>query len=337
MKAQNTLAPQAQKKVTFSAAITSDSMQNLITKSLGNSKAAARFTSSVLSIVTASEQLRACEPTTVINAALRGEGMGLIIGHGYYVVPYGSMATFSLSYKGYIQLAMSTGMYADIDCIEVREGECKGRNRRTGKPNIDLSVYETDEEREAKPVIGYYGYFELKDGTFRYEYWPIDKLLRHADRYSPAFSYEKYKKMMSGELEPNEIKKLLNGTPWYDVAGGQEKMCKKTVIRQLLNSGYAPLSNEVKNMFAEDAEDGVIPENPTGNVFTDKPIEPEIVATAVEVTEESIDKETGEVIEAKTEGAPKAKIEAPAQSLKARKAQPAEEMFDDDPVGSFFN
>ena len=184
--------------------------------------------------------------------------MGLIYGHGYYIVPYGSVATYLMSYKGYIQLAMSTGYYADIDCVEVREGELEGRSRRTGKPVINLAKYDTDEERESHKVIGYYAYFELKDGTFRYEYWSMDKLLKHADRYSPAFKLDKYNALINGELDAKEQSKLLNGTPWYDVNGGQDKMCRKTMMRQLLNSGYAPLSNEVRSYFNEDGEDPVV-------------------------------------------------------------------------------
>lgn len=164
--------------------------------------------------------------------------------------------------KGYIQLAMSTGFYEDIDCIEVREGEREGRDARTGKPIINLAKYETDEERDAHKIIGYYAYYKLNTGSFRMEYWPMDNLLRHADRYSPAFKMEKYNALINGELDAKEQSKLLNGTPWYDVNGGQDRMCKKTVLRSLLNSGYAPLSNEVRSYFNEDREDGVVTDIP---------------------------------------------------------------------------
>lgn len=270
-----------QKKQTFSMAITAPSAQQMISRALKNERMAARFTSTLISAVSASETLKACDPGTIIAAGLRGEGMGLIYGHGYYIVPYGSLAAYLLAYKGYIQLAMSTGYYADIDCVEVREGELEGRSRRTGKPVINLAKYDTDEERETHKVIGYYAYFELKDGTFRYEYWSMDKLLRHADRYSPAFKLEKYNALINGELDAKEQSKLLNGTPWYDVNGGQDKMCRKTMIRQLLNSGYAPLSNEVRTYFNEDGDDAVIaagdgmetePVIPTtGHVVEDEP------------------------------------------------------------------
>ena len=252
-----------QKKQTFSIVITSPGVQQMISRALKNERMAARFTSTLISAVSASEQLKECDPGTIIAAGLRGEGMGLIYGHGYYIVPYGSVAQFNLGYKGYIQLAMSTGFYEDIDCIEVREGEREGRDARTGKPIINLAKYETDEERDAHKIIGYYAYYKLNTGSFRMEYWPMDKLLRHADRYSPAFKLEKYNALINGELDAKEQAKLLNGTPWYDVNGGQDRMCKKTVLRSLLNSGYAPLSNEVRSYFNEDSDNGVVVDMPT--------------------------------------------------------------------------
>lgn len=283
MKANNTFTAQKKEKQTFSLAVTSGAIQNLMTRALGDPKAVARLTSTLLSAVSASDQLKACEAATIVASALRGEGMGLIFGHGYYLVPYGQVCTFLTSYKGLIQLALATGQYADLDCTDVRRGELAGRDRRTGKPVIDLSVYETDEEREAQPIIGYYAYFELKDGTFRYEYWSMDKLLRHADRYSPAFKLDKYNALLRGELSDSEAKKCLNGTPWYDAGGGQDRMCRKTVMRQLLNSGYAPLSAEARSVLRTESEGGDIGI---------------ISATDGEAAPIPVDPETGEVLDA---------------------------------------
>lgn len=331
MNPKNTFTQQAQSKPSFSLAVTSPSMQGMIKKALGSDAAAARVTSTLISAVNASDQLRSCEPSTIVAAALRGEGMGLIYGHGYYVVPYGSVATYVMSYKGYIQLAMSTGFYADIDCIEIREGELEGRDRRTGKPKVNLARYETDEEREQHTVIGYYGYFELKDGTFRYEYWPLDKLLRHADRYSQAFKLEKFRKMQSGEMEPKEVEKLLRGTPWYDPNGGQDKMCRKTVIRQLLNSGYAPLSPEVKTAFANDSQ------SEDGGVIPDFQMPERVIPTTGEVIEDA--PSTENAAQTGVDGA----VSAPASSdveLPSRKetaAQRVSDANDGDFAQSFFD
>lgn len=251
----------------FQTAILSETMQNMITKSMPDERARARFTSNLISIVGSSKQLQQCKPATVIAAALRGEGMGLILNHGYYVVPYNDTANFQLGAKGYASLAMATGLYADIDCIDVREGEYIGRDFRTGKPKVDFSVYNSDAERESHPVVGYYAYFELKDGLFRGEYWSIEKCLQHAQQYSNAFNIETFEKLRKGELTPEQERSVKGGSPWYDIAGyGFERMCKKTVLKSLLNSGYAPLSNEVRQAMAADNADMAIPYEATNKV-----------------------------------------------------------------------
>lgn len=293
MNASNTFV-RPPKKEQFSLAITSSPMQSMIAKALGSQQAAARLTSTLISAVSTNEKLRQCEPATVVGAALRGEGMGLIYGHGYYLVPYGSVATYMMSYKGYISLAMSTGFYSDMDAMDVREGEYQGRDPRTGKPIIDLSVYKTDEERQEKKIIGYYAYYILKDGTFRFEYWTMDRLLKHADRYSKAFSIEKYMAMKNGDISPDEKKKLLDGTPWYDENDGQPKMCKKTLLRQLLNSGYAPLSNEVRSYISADTDsDSGIVTSLQDMIEKDTGLNSETITTECTVEDaESVSRET---------------------------------------------
>lgn len=255
MKANNTLTKKSGGKMTFSAAVTGESVQKMMLRSLGDQRSAARLTSTLIEAVASTPKLAECSYDSIVAAGLKGEGEGLIYGLGYYIIPYGSVAKFQRSYKGLAQLAISSGYYADIDCIEIREGEWKGRNRRTGKADIDLSVYATDEERESRPIIGYYAYFELKDGTFRYEYWSRQRVLEYADKYSPAFDLEKYKAMQEGKLSKQEAARLMDGSPWYDDGEEHQKMCKKTVFLQLMNSGYAPLSNEVRMAMRSEAEE----------------------------------------------------------------------------------
>ena len=249
MRANNSIVANNDKPK-FSVALMGNTLQNMIAKSVPSKEDAARFTGSLLQVVSSSPQLQNCQPATIVASALRGEGMGLVLGQGYYVVPYKDKASFLISYKGYIQLALATGKYVDIDCLEVREGEISGRDKRTGKQTVDFSVYPTDEERMKHKVVGYYAYFELKDGMFKSEYWSLEKLLEHANRYSVAFKLEDYKKIVDGKIAKSEMWKY--SSPWYDTNGGQELMCKKTVLRSLLNSGYAPITNAVRNLINQD-------------------------------------------------------------------------------------
>ena len=251
MNATTRLNPPAQKQ-TFSNAITSNAMQGLIQKSLKDAKVVARFTSTLISAVNASEQLKACDPGTIVAAALRGEGMGLNLNIGYYLVPYGQTCSFVIGYKGLIALALATGQYADIDCMDIRDGEYAGRDHRTGKPTFNFDVYGTDEEREKAQI--------------RSEFWSMNKLIFHAEKYSQAFDREKYERFVAGEMTAEEEAKIRKSSPWYDVGYGQDRMCKKTVLRSLLNSGYAPLSNEVRYAMDNDSEYGAIPDMPIINV-----------------------------------------------------------------------
>lgn len=258
MKVQNTLVKK--EKQTFSAAITGDSLQNLIRKSVATPEAAARFTGSLISAVAASEQLKQCKPATVVAAALRGEGMGLTLNREYHLIPFGDSCAFVIGYRGLISLCLAGNDVSDMDVVEVREGEYAGRDKRTKRPIFDFSVYETDEEANEHPVIGYMSYVEMRDGFFRSEYMSIQDILKHAARYSKAFSIEKFNKLQNGELTPQEAEKLQNGSPWY---GNFEAMCRKTVLRKLLNSGFVRLANSASvreaMTYDTDVEENILP------------------------------------------------------------------------------
>lgn len=291
MKANNSLANTGGNKVLFSQALMGNALQNMITKCVPSKEDASRLTGALMQIVSSSPQLQKCKPATIVASALRGEGMGLILGEGYYVIPYKDTATFRISYKGIIQLAIASGKYADIDCLEVREGEMKGRNPKTGKPTVDFSVYETDEERMKHKVIGYYAYFELKDGMFKSEYWSIEKILDHADRTQAPFEKAIFDKIVNGKIKDGDMWKY--SSPWYDYqGGGQEKMCKKTVLRSLLNSGYAPLTSTVRTILKQDAV-----EEETG----ERIVTPEMLKMESELEDTQATETKGEIVDVNEE------------------------------------
>lgn len=242
MKAANQLVRQ-DKKVQFSAAVTGDTLQNIIRKSVPDAASASRLTGALLSAVAANDNLKACQPASVVAAALRGEGMGLTLGMGYYLVPYGDKCQYQIGYKGLLALLIATGEVADTDCVPVREGEHLGRDKRTGRAKIDFSVYETEEEAQKHKIIGYYFFVELRNGYFRYEYMTVDEILRHAERYSKAFSREKYDRLQSADCPKQEADRIRASSPWYN---DTETMMRKTVIRKLLNSGFVPLANTAR-------------------------------------------------------------------------------------------
>ena len=277
----------------FSSIITMPSNKTMIEKCIGDPARAASFISTLISVVNSNKQLRKCRPETIISAALRGEiGMSLSLALGEYgIVPYGDIATFQLQAKGLQRLAIRSGAYSAIDFFDVREGEYEGRDPRTREPKFNW--IEDEDEREKLPIVGYYGFYKLNaehNGFFRCIYWTHNQILKHADKYSKAFSLKKYNAMISGELSSDEVKELQSGSPWYAAPDemAHQKMCIKTIAKQLLGDGLAP--KEIIQAIAKDnAQEGS--ESPViyGDGFD---------TFAAPTT---VDESTGEIIEAEAE------------------------------------
>lgn len=316
MQAKNSITQSTQSRAGFTATISGAAVQKMINTALQDPRRAASFTSTLISLVNSNKKLQECEPASVISAALRGEGMNLSLAlQQYSVVPYGKSANFQLSYKGLKQLATRSGQYKDFDVLDVREGEYIGRDPRTRQPNFKW--VEEDDKREELPISGYYGYYELHNGFFKGVYWTWEKILKHADRYSKAFDRGKYERLLAGKLSADDVKsvtrqwdrtaltqeeaaaRIREGSPWYDdpTSEAHMKMCKKTVILQMLGDGTAPLSLEMSKAIKEDqaVESG-------GEFITED--DPRVVAanTPKEADDFSqnmnppVDTETGEII-----------------------------------------
>ena len=257
----NTPAVRQQPK--FSVAITTTGYKNLINNTLGDPDRAKRFVASITSAVAVNPALQECEAGTILAGALLGESLNLSpspqLGQ-YYLVPFKTKAKYNrnneliqpetvkaqfvLGYKGYIQLALRSGAYADLDVMEIREGEYKGKNQFTGKPQF--SFVEDDDERDKLPVIGYMAYFEYLNGFRKVIYWSKAKMMNHADTYSPAYSAAAHQKIMAGEIADKDMWKY--SSFWYKDFDG---MAKKTLLRQLI-SKWGIMSTEMQNAYAND-------------------------------------------------------------------------------------
>ena len=262
MAVNNTLT-NTKKQAPFSAVISSEGYKKLINNTLRDPKRANRFVANVTSAVSANPALQKCDASTIVSAALLGESLELspspVLAH-FYMVPYEdrknqrTVAQFQLGYKGLIQLAIRSGQYLDIDAIDIREGECKGRNKLTGKYMFEF--IEDEAVRENTPIIGYLAYFELLNGFKKQAYFSHEKMLNHADQYSKAFSRQKYEDIQTGKVPQNEMWKY--SSPWYT---GFTGMALKTVLRQLL-SKYGILSVELQTAINSDMgaihEDGSV-------------------------------------------------------------------------------
>ena len=247
------------KKTTFSTFITSDAIKTKINQMVAG-RDGAKFITSLISLVSNNPMLAECEHSTILSSALLGESLKLSpspqLGQ-YYMVPFNDnkngrkVAQFQIGYKGYIQLAMRSGQYRDLDVIEVREGEYKGKDAFTGKARVEF--IEDDNERLKLPIIGYFAYFELLNGFRKSLYWTKEKMEQHALTYSQAYK--------------TDVKKGWNMSFW---SKDFDAMAFKTMLRQLI-SKWGIMSVEFQTAYTNDM--GVI-ENDGNTNFVDSVDEP---------------------------------------------------------------
>ncbi len=259
----NNLPIQTAKQPKFSVAITTKGYQKLINNTLKDPERAKRFIASITSAVAVNPALQECEAGSILAGALLGESLNLSpspqLGQ-YYLVPFKSKekkdrngnvispetvkAQFIIGYKGYIQLALRSGAYADLDVMEIREGEYQGKHKTTGKPQF--SFIEDDDERENLPVVGYMAYFEYLNGFRKVLYWSKAKMMNHADKYSPAYSTKAHQKIIDGEIAEKDMWKY--SSFWYK---DFDDMAKKTLLRQLIQR-WGVMSTEMQMAFDKD-------------------------------------------------------------------------------------
>lgn len=270
----------AKQRPKFSVAITTDGYKNLINNTLGDPERAKRFVASITSAVAVNPALQDCDAGTILAGALLGESLNLSpspqLGQ-YYLVPFEckvkgpdgknlwvldeqgnhvkdsngkwlavteKRAQFVLGYKGYIQLALRSGHYADLDVMEIKEGEYLGKDSLTGKPRFKF--VEDDDARDNLPVIGYMAFFEYLNGFRKVLYWSKQKMMNHADTYSPAYSAEAHKRLIAGEIPEKDMWKY--SSFWYK---NLDDMAKKTMLRQLI-SRWGVMSTELQRAFVQD-------------------------------------------------------------------------------------
>lgn len=249
-------------KTKFSIAIQTDKYQNLIKNTLGDPERAKRFVASISSAVAINNELQECTANTILSGALLGEALNLSpspqLGH-YYLVPFKKKtynhetktyevvetnATFILGYKGYIQLAVRSGQYRDLDVIEIKNGEFKGRNSLTGK--LEFSFIQNEVERKDKETIGYLAYFELLNGFQKKLFMTKEEMIDYADKYSSAFNKKGFELLMAGKISEKDMYKY--SSFWYK---DFDEMAKKTMLRRLI-SKWGIMSIEMQQAIEKD-------------------------------------------------------------------------------------
>ena len=228
---QNSMEAQAKQSVTamLNGILDGDKYRRRFDELLG--KRTPQFISSLVSMINDNKDLQEAfftSPSSVIKAALQAATYDLPIDPSLgfaYIVPFrnkGKMtATFIIGYKGMTQLCLRTGAYARIpDAVDVREGELVSYDRLTG--DAVFKWIEDEDERDKLPIVGYAGYFRLKNGAEKTIYMSKKQIEKHEQKHR------------KGEYK---------GKGWRE---DFDAMARKTVIRRLCGK-YALMSIEYQD------------------------------------------------------------------------------------------
>lgn len=164
--------------------LANENMKKKFTEILG--KKAPGFMASIISLYNNDNKFAKVDGYSVINSALIAATLDLPINKEFgfaWVIPYGNQAQFQVGYKGYVQLALRTGQYKNLNVIEVYEGQLKFFNPLTEEIELEL----TNDTGEKK-IIGYAFYMRLLNGFEKTIYWPIENVKAHAIRFSKTYN-----------------------------------------------------------------------------------------------------------------------------------------------------
>lgn len=270
------------KQVKFKDYIKLPVVQQSLATTLGDMAKAKTFTASLVSAVSTNPELAACEPNSIVSAALLGEALKLSpspqLGQ-YYMVPFADRksgtkkATFQVGWKGYYQLAMRSGKYKKLKAVAIKDGELKSYNPITDE--VDLEPIMDPVKRENANTVGYYAFFETVNGFQNAIYWSKEQMEAHALKYSKGYASDKK-----------------NRTNWTFWSKDFDSMALKTMYRQLISkygimsiemdmtlayerdmttSSFNPDTSEIEEVdFFDGVEDGEIIDAETGEVVNDK-------------------------------------------------------------------
>jgi len=292
---QNAGLTAAQKNiVTFNNKMNGNYVQTQLKNVLG--KNAGTFATSLIEVFSNDSQLQSCEPNKVIQEAIKAATLKLPLNKqlGYaYIVVFNNWdkvkrvkvptPTLTIGYRGYIQMAMRTGQYRNINADVVYEGELVGKDKLSG--SIDLSG-----EKVSDRVEGFFAHFETINGFKKTLYMSLQEMASYALKFSPSF-----KRKATADNPLPTVDSLCDLANSQAVNGSTGKvgwegdfisMGTKTVLRRLL-SKYGYLSIEMMSAISDDEK--VSAENVRDAEF----------AEAKEVV--TVDAETGEIKKPETD------------------------------------
>ncbi len=255
--------------------------QSLLQNTLRENKGT--FCTSLMELFSSDEKLMQCKPTDLMAEALKAASLHLPLNKQLgqcYILPFktkGVMTpTLVIGVRGYLQLAMRTNKYANINADVVYEGELKAYDKVRG--NLDLTG-----QRTSNVPVGYFAYFEKKDGFSKLFYMPLNDVCAYAKQYSPTVKFNQ--NVTAQSLKEIALKQAGfsagDGVGWL---ANFESMAIKTVLRQLL-SKWGELSIENNDILSLDEAPCISAEELRDTEF----------AEAKEVA--TVDTTTGEIVQ----------------------------------------
>lgn len=279
----------------FQAVMNNSYYQTLLEDTLRENKGA--FTTSLMEMFTSDPQLLQCDPNALMCEAVKAAGLRLPINKQLkqaYITVFKNKdkatgqsiltPTLIVGVKGYVELALRTNKYKNINKGTVYEGEFRGLDKITGA--IDISG-----EKISDVPVGYFAYFKMKSGFEKVYYMTIDAVCKFAKTYAPTV---KYSKITWQELKDMAIKQSVDGEiggfGWFS---GFKDMAEKTALRQLLDK-WGELTPDVQQIFNVD-------EHPTAIQQRDDEFNEDKKVIVVDPETGEIKQPAGEDPEAQTE------------------------------------
>ena len=211
------------------SALSSESVQQQFKNCMGENSGI--FVASVIDLYASDNTLQKCNPGAVILECLKAAALKLPISKSLgfaYVVPYGNVPTFTIGYRGLIQLAMRSGIYRIINADVVLDGELIGVSKLTGEVNLDGQA-------KSGEIIGYFAHIETVNGFKKTLYMSKAAVEAHGAKYSKSYASA--------------------SSPWKK---NFDQMATKTVLRLLLGK-YGQLSVEMATAMESDDDQSLSP------------------------------------------------------------------------------
>lgn len=231
--------------------LANEGMKKKFTEILG--KKAPGFMASILSLYNGDTNFSKVDGYSVVNSALIAATLDLPINKEFgfaWIIPYGKQAQFQVGYKGYVQLALRTGQYKNLNVIEIYDGQLKAFNPLTEEIELDLSSSFEIGERK---LLGYAFYMKLLNGFEKTIYWPIEKVKAHAQKFSKTYNNGPWKTDFDAMARKTVLKNGL--TKWGILSVEMQKA---------IEVDQATIDKSINNLDDLTHEDLNYPDNPNG-------------------------------------------------------------------------